>query len=199
MSTKLANTNLAAEAFTWTPSAEQLDAANIVRLARTLGCDDYPSLHRVSIEEPDRFWRAVRDDLELPFARDWDRVLDDSRGVEWTTWFEGARLNLADVCVHRWARERGAEEAVVWQSEDDQRTSLSWRELSREIVRLAEGLASLGVGRGRRRRHLPADVTRGRDRLARMRAPRRRTGADLLRVRRAGDRHPARATPTPRS
>ncbi len=134
--------------FTWIPSTEQLEAANIVRLAHALGCSDYASLHRVSIEEPDRFWRAVRDDLGLPFARDWDRVLDDSRGVEWTTWFEGARLNVAEACVHRWARERGAEEAAVWQSEDGHRRSRSWSELSDEIVRLAEGLASLGVGEG---------------------------------------------------
>jgi len=139
---------LSEQAFTWVPSPEQLESANIVRLARTLGCADYAALHRVSIDEPDLFWRAVRDDLELPFGRDWQRVLDDSRGIEWTTWFEGARLNVADVCVHRWARERGSEEAAVWQSEDGTRKSVVWSELSRDIVRLAEGLASLGVGEG---------------------------------------------------
>jgi acetyl-CoA synthetase len=146
--TKLANTNLDAEAYAWTPSAAQLEAANVVRLARALGCADYDSLHRVSVEEPERFWRAVRADLDLPFTRDWDRVLDDSLGIEWTTWFEGARLNLAEACVHRWARERGGEEAAVWEGEGGERRSLSWSELSHEVVRLAEGLASLGVGRG---------------------------------------------------
>ena len=30
-------------------------------------------------------------------------MLDDSRGIEWTTWFEGARLNVATACVHVWA------------------------------------------------------------------------------------------------
>ena len=148
MGAKLADTNLSEQAFTWTPTTAQLEAANIVRLARTLGCSDYAALHRVSIEEPDRFWRAVRDDLELPFTHDWDRVLDDSRGAEWATWFEGARLNVAEACVHRWARERGADEAAVWQSEDGRRSSRSWSELSRDVVRLAEGLASLGVGEG---------------------------------------------------
>jgi acetyl-CoA synthetase len=148
VTTKLANTNFDAEPYAWTPREEQLEAANVVRLARTLGCADYTSLHRLSVEEPDRFWRAVRADLDLPFSRDWDRVLDDSRGIEWTTWFEGARLNLAEACVHRWAREHGDEEAAVWQGEDGERASLSWSELSNEVVRLAEGLASLGVGKG---------------------------------------------------
>jgi len=119
-----------------------------VRLARRLGCADYHALHRVSIEEPDRFWRAVRDDLALPFSRDWDAVLDDSRGIEWTTWFSGARLNLAEVCVHRWAAERPAEEAAVWQAEDGSRSALTWSELSLEVTRLAEALVELGIREG---------------------------------------------------
>ena len=139
---------MSTEPYSWVPSAEQLDAANVVRLAHRLGCADYHELHRVSVEEPDRFWRAVRDDLAIPFTRDWDHVVDDSRGVEWTTWFGGARLNLADACVHRWARERGADEAAVWQAEDGTRTSLSWAELSLETTRLAEALRALGIREG---------------------------------------------------
>jgi acetyl-CoA synthetase len=142
------NERTTSEAYSWVPSREQLEAANVARLARSLGCGDYASLHRVSIEEPERFWRAVREDLALPFARAWDRVLDDERGPEWTTWFEGARLNLAEACVHRWARERPEADAAVWRPEDGARRTVSWVELSRAVTRLAEGLASLGIGRG---------------------------------------------------
>jgi acetyl-CoA synthetase len=149
VATKLADTNSGPQSeFAWTPSEEQLATANVVRLARTLGCSDYEGLHRVSIEEPDRFWRAVRDDLDIPFRRDWTRVLDESRGKEWATWFVDAGLNLADACVHRWARERPDAEAAVWQAEDGARRSLTWAELSRETIRLAEGLAALGVREG---------------------------------------------------
>ena len=147
MDTKLADTNQARE-YTWRPTPEQLDAANVTRLARSLGCAEYHELHRVSIEEPDRFWRAVRADLVIPFASDWTEVADVSRGIEWATWFRGARLNLAHACVHRWADERPDEEAAVWQSEDGGRAALTWSELSLEVTRLAEALAALGVGQG---------------------------------------------------
>jgi acetyl-CoA synthetase len=130
------------------PTPAQLDAANITRLARRLGCAEYDELHRVSIEEPDRFWRAVAADLEIPLSHGWDTVLDESRGIEWTTWFVGARLNIADACVHRWARERPNEEAAVWVPEEGDRRSLSWAELSREVRRLAEALKRLGVEEG---------------------------------------------------
>ena len=56
--------------FTWVPSEEQLARANVARLARSLGCSGYEELHRVSIDEPDRFWRAVVTDLEIPFVQD---------------------------------------------------------------------------------------------------------------------------------
>jgi len=134
--------------YTWVPTEEQLAYANVVRLAGSLGCADYGELHRISIEESDRFWRTVVADLGLPLARHWDAVLDDSRGIEWTTWFRGARLNVATACVHRWAVETPDREAAVWTPEEGERRSLTWAELSREVRRLAEALAALGVGEG---------------------------------------------------
>jgi acetyl-CoA synthetase len=146
--TKLANANQASRgSFAWVPTAEQLQAANVLRLATRLGCSDYGELHRVSIEEPERFWRAVRDDLGLPLS-DWSTVREDSRGIEWTTWFRGARLNLAHACVHRWGQQRPDDEATVWQSEEGSRRALTWAEVSRETTKLAEALQSLGIGEG---------------------------------------------------
>jgi acetyl-CoA synthetase len=102
----------------------------------------------VSVEEPERFWRAVREDLAIPLFRDWDAVLDDSRGIEWTTWFGGALVNVAEACVHRWARELPKDEAAVFLGEDGSRRSLTWSELSDEVTRLAEALTALGVRQG---------------------------------------------------
>ncbi|MBA3347524.1 MAG: AMP-binding protein [Actinobacteria bacterium] len=108
------------------------------------------ALHRVSVEEPDRFWRALVADLELRLARRWDAVIDDVRGIEWTTWFEGARLNIAEACVHRFARERADQVAAVFAPEEGERRELTFAELSREVTRLAEALVALGVEAGDR-------------------------------------------------
>jgi acetyl-CoA synthetase len=135
--------------FVWRPDAERIESANLTRLARRLGLEGFHELHRVSVDEPERFWPAVVDDLGLEFSEPWEQVLDTSRGIEWARWFVGGKLNLAWNCVHRWAAsELGSEEAAVWLGEDGQRTALSWQELSDEVYRLAEGLASLGLGEG---------------------------------------------------
>ena len=112
----------------WSPSDEVRERSNALRLARKLGFEDYASLVRFSAEEPERFWPAAIEDLGLEFSRPWDEVVDLSRGPEWATWFVGGRLNIAWNCVHRWARgERADEAAAVWQSEDGQRRSVSYR------------------------------------------------------------------------
>src|SRR6478736_5698441 len=112
--------------FIWSPTRADVESANLTRLARKLGVEGYVDLHRISIEEPERFWPALIEDLDLEFSEPWEQVVDTSRGDEWATWFTGGKLNLAWNCVHKWAAG----------------------ELSDEVFRLAEGLASIGIGPG---------------------------------------------------
>jgi acetyl-CoA synthetase len=134
--------------FVWEPTPEYVERANVTRLAGRLGADGYPELHRISIEEPDRFWPVVIEDLGIEFSRPWDAVLDDSRGPEWARWFVGGRLNVARVCVHR--RASSDAEALIGLYEDGERDSLTWAEASRQVTQLAEALVELGVEQGDR-------------------------------------------------
>jgi acetyl-CoA synthetase len=134
----------------WTPSRERIESANVARLMRRFGCETFMELHRVSVHEPERFWPEVVDDLGLVFSRTWDAVLDASDGIEWCRWLTGARLNLADSTIHRWARERPDDEAAVFLGENGDRRGRTFAELSREVRQLAEALTELGVGAGDR-------------------------------------------------
>ena len=134
----------------WTPDADRLAGANLTRLMRRLEVEHYADLHRISVDEPERFWPELVDDLGLVFSRPWDSVLDVSDGIEWARWFVGAELNAAESCVHRWARERPDEEALVGLFEDGERSSLSWAEASIEVRKVAEALVELGIEPGDR-------------------------------------------------
>jgi acetyl-CoA synthetase len=136
--------------FIWKPSAELVERANVTRLQRRLGAGSYAELHEISVEEPDRFWPALVDDLGIEFSQPWTSVVDSSRGPEWSTWFNGARVNVARVCLHRWAEARPDDEAFVGLYEDGVRESLSYAEASRQVMQLAEALTELGVGEGDR-------------------------------------------------
>jgi acetyl-CoA synthetase len=138
---------VSASEFVWQPSPERIERANLTRLQRALGASDYHELHRISIEEPDRFWPALVDDLGIEFSRRWDTVVDSSRGPEWSTWFVGGQVNVARICVHRWTSD---EEALVGLYEDGVRESLTWAQMSRQVTQLAEYLTELGVRAGDR-------------------------------------------------
>ena len=102
-------------------------------------------------------------DLAIPFRAPCDRVMDDSAGPQWTTWFAGGRINLASACVDRW-REDPAGRALR-PSSARPRTARA----AAELARAGDGGGPAGGraagGRrapGRRRRRLPADGPRGR-------------------------------------
>jgi acetyl-CoA synthetase len=135
----------------WQPDEETLEQANVVRLMRRHAIATYPELVRRSIDDPEWFWEAAIDDLELEFFRPWRQLVDLSRGAPWATWFVGGTLNVAWNCVHRWAASsRAAHEATVFRGEDGTRSALTFAELSDAVVRLAEALVRLGVEPGDR-------------------------------------------------
>jgi acetyl-CoA synthetase len=136
--------------FIWQPPPELVERANVTRLQRRLGAGDYHELHRISVEEPDRFWPELIADLGIEFSQPWSSIVDESRGPEWATWFNGARVNVARVCLHRWAEQRPDDEALVGLYEDGTRETLTYAEASRQVTQLAESLAALGVGEGDR-------------------------------------------------
>jgi acetyl-CoA synthetase len=134
----------------WEPTPEVLERANVVRLMQRCGVGNYRELVRRSYEDPAWFWPAAIADMGLEFSQPWERVYDDSRGPEWTTWFTGGRLNVAWNCVHRWAERTPGAVAAVFAGEDGSRRELTFAAMAAEVARLAEGLAALGVEPGDR-------------------------------------------------
>jgi len=134
----------------WRPDEATIEHANATRLVRRAGAAGWRELVRRSAEEPDWFWPLVVEDLGIEFSQPWDRVVDLSRGPEWATWFVGGRVSIARNCVHRWAASRPDGVAAVGLGEDGARRQLTFAELSRDVTRLAEHLAALGVEAGDR-------------------------------------------------
>ena len=88
-------------------------------------------------------------DLGFRWMKPYTRVLDTSRGIAWPRWFEGGLMNLSDNCVDRHVDEgRGEQPAIVWEAENGEVRTWTYRELSRDVNRLANVLTRLGVGAG---------------------------------------------------
>ena len=104
-----------------------------------------------SLKDAEGFWAHHARRL------DWIKFPNKIRDVSFEpddahiTWFKDGELNAAYNCIDRHLRERGDQPAIIWEGDDpeDDRT-ITYRELHREICKLANGLRSLGVKKGDR-------------------------------------------------
>ncbi|MBI2403730.1 MAG: AMP-binding protein, partial [Gemmatimonadetes bacterium] len=137
--------------FVWHPSPGLVAQANITRFMRAHGFTDVDAFVRRTIEDQEWFWDAVVKDQGIRWTRPYTRVLDSSRGIMWPRWFPDGLLNLTDNCVDRHLDAgRGDQAAVVWEGDGGETRTLTYREMAREVGRLANALRTLGVGRGDR-------------------------------------------------
>lgn len=135
----------------WTPPADAVRRFRVGRLLAASGEPDLSSLVARAAREPEWFWPRVVDDLELPFTRPFERVVDLARGPEWADWFVGGELNLTAACVHRHARGAASSRtALVAEREDGSARGLTFAELAREVDRCATALECAGIGFGDR-------------------------------------------------
>ncbi|HEX8224436.1 MAG TPA: acetate--CoA ligase [Allosphingosinicella sp.] len=120
-------------------------------LARASHCtaEDYEAMYRQSLDDPDTFWadQARRIDwVEAPTViGNWSFDPVDIK------WFEDGILNLCHNCVDRHLEERADQAAILFEGDEPgSGRSVTYGELHREVVVMANALKALGAGKGDR-------------------------------------------------
>jgi acetyl-CoA synthetase len=131
--------------YTWFPTDDYVEHANVTRLARAHDLTSLAELRKRSVADIGWYWDAVVRDLGLPFCTPYREVVDLSAGIEHPEWFVGGELNIADACLSRWPTDWPA---VVHETEDGATKTLTYGELSAEAERVGAGLRALGIGKG---------------------------------------------------
>jgi acetyl-CoA synthetase len=110
----------------------------------------YEAMYRASVEAPDAFW------LEQAQRLDWVQV--PTIGGDWAydpvaiKWFEDGTLNLCHNAVDRHLPQHADRTALIFEPDDPASPGrcLTYVELHREVVRMANALKALGVAKGDR-------------------------------------------------
>ena len=108
----------------------------------------YKEFHDRSINDPEHFWaeQARLIDWHAPFSR----TLDYSK-PPFARWFVGGRTNLCHNAIDRHLAARGDQPALIFVStEVETEKTYTFKQLHREVNRMAGILRGLGVGRGDR-------------------------------------------------
>ena len=132
----------------WQPSREFIESTNVWRFLRRLGLSTREEFLRFSREEPERFWNEMMREMRVDWFRPYERVLDASRGPEWSRWFVGGQVNIAHNCLDRWAESDRV--ACLWEGESGATRTVTFASLRSEANRVANGLLALGLRPGDR-------------------------------------------------
>jgi acetyl-CoA synthetase len=109
--------------------------------------EEYETLYKQSIEDPEKFWAGVAQ--ELHWFKPWTKVLEWNLPL--AKWFVGGQLNLCYNCVDRHALgERAQKTALIWEGEPGEIRRLTYSELHAEVQQFANALKSLGIKKGDR-------------------------------------------------
>ncbi|HIF17377.1 MAG: AMP-binding protein [Cycloclasticus sp.] len=133
----------------WEPNDELTSISQMQRFIRTTGLADYDELLSKADEDPEWFWNAAIDFLDIKFYQPYDKVLDASKGIEWTQWCVGGKTNMVLNCLDK---HKGTD---VWdkpfihhETEAGIKSSLTYKELDAKVCQLTNGLRSLGLKKG---------------------------------------------------
>ena len=127
------------------PSAEVRENAHI-------SPERYERMYEQSVRKPDEFWRGEAQRLD--WIQHFSRVQDCSFDYPDVAirWFEDGTLNASVNCIDRHLKSRGEQTAIIWEPDDINAESLhiTYRELHRNVCKLANAMKEFGVSRGDR-------------------------------------------------
>jgi len=104
---------------------------------------DWDALAKRAGEDPVGFWEERARELE--WYAPWTQVLDDSN-KPFYKWFSGAKVNIVHNCLDRYMNSyRKNMLALIWEGENGDTRTFSYRDPGREVRRFANVLKSMGV------------------------------------------------------
>ena len=135
----------------WSPSQDRIERSNLTWYERFLNkkyglkFENYEELHAWSVAEINQFWGSIWSYADIRNSQPFDHV-HLGHDIRTAQWFPGARLNFAENLL----RFEGDQSAIICQSENGGRVSISYKELKVKIASVAAYLRSLGVQSGGR-------------------------------------------------
>ncbi|HET7031503.1 MAG TPA: acetate--CoA ligase [Casimicrobiaceae bacterium] len=124
------------------PSREFVAQANVKKA-------DFDALNASAAADFTGFWGKLARE-HISWRKPFTRVLDESN-VPFYKWFDDGVLNVSYNCLDRNLENGNAEKvAIIFEADDGTVTKVTYKELHRQVCRFANGLKSLGVGKGDR-------------------------------------------------
>ncbi|MCZ7564112.1 MAG: acetate--CoA ligase [Burkholderiales bacterium] len=124
------------------PSPEFVKQANVSGMAA------YQALCDEAERDFEGFWGRLAKE-HLHWSKPFNRVLDEAN-PPFFKWFHDGELNASYNCLDRHLASQPDKTAIIFEADDGKVTKITYKELHREVCRLANALKALGIQRGDR-------------------------------------------------
>src|SRR5947209_7198401 len=132
----------------FTPTAQEVENANITAYMRSKGFTDYDEFYQWSLANHEEYWSDQA--KELTWLQPWQKVF------EWTEkpffkWFSGGQCNIVYNCLDRHMGTPVENKvAYHWEGDNGDTQTITYRNLYNRVNRMAAALKQLGVQKGDR-------------------------------------------------
>lgn len=110
-----------------------------------LSFSDYQELHTWSVTHQAKFWESISRFFSISFDKPYLSVMNLYENPWETTWFTGAEISYAKHVFSQFSNDRPA---LIYQSETNPLTEISWKALRNKTVQIQQQLLALGVQKG---------------------------------------------------
>lgn len=112
--------------------------------------EEYRALYKRSIDNPEKFWGELAEQLD--WYKKWDKVLEYDFNKPEVKWFSGGKLNASYNCLDRHLNHwRSNKVALIWQGEPlEENRIFTYQQLHYHVCKFANVLKKFGVKRGDR-------------------------------------------------
>jgi len=130
----------------WSPDERFINASNLKRYQQWLAknynlqFDTYHQLWQWSVDKTDDFWKSLFDYFEV--IQEGDLLPVRSGTMPTVRWFENVKLNYAE---HIFRSENDKHPAIMWSSEKQDVSVITWNELRRDTAALQQFLIGEGI------------------------------------------------------
>ena len=112
--------------------------------------EDYRELYQRSLNDPEKFWGELAEQLD--WSKKWDKVLEWDFNKPEVKWFAGGKLNASYNCLDRHLNTwRSNKVALIWQGEPlEENRFFTYQQLHYHVCKFANVLKKFGVKKGDR-------------------------------------------------
>ena len=134
--------------FEFIPTEKQIQESNIYKFMKKHNIHSFNELYQKSINDLEWFWKSVDDDIGIVWDSPYEKILDDSKGIAWSKWFVNGKTNIYKSSVEKFVKISPDKIAYCFESENGEKSEITYSELDSKVSKLANGLKSLGIQKG---------------------------------------------------